>query len=106
MTDLMKQLTARKVERRRQLAALPVGEKLRMLEEMVAAAKKISHPAAQASQSGASEKISSRKRGRRRDAVIFQGVPLNRPLEWTTTVCGEARSLWRSDVQTLLEGAV
>ena len=42
MTDLMKQLTARKVERRRQLAALPVGEKLRMLEEMVAAAKMIS----------------------------------------------------------------
>lgn len=42
MTDLMKQLTARKVERRRQLAALPVGEKLRMLEEMVAAAKRIS----------------------------------------------------------------
>lgn len=42
MTDLMKQLTARKVERRRQLAALPVGEKLRMLEEMVAAAKVIS----------------------------------------------------------------
>ena len=46
MTDLMKQLTARKVERRRQLAALPVGEKLRMLEEMVAAARMISstHP--------------------------------------------------------------
>ena len=42
MTDLMKQLTARKVERRRQLAALPVGEKRRMLEEMVAAAKSIS----------------------------------------------------------------
>ena len=42
MTDLMKQLTARKVERRRQLAALPVGEKLRMLEEMVADVKKIS----------------------------------------------------------------
>lgn len=42
MTELMKQLTARKVERRRQLAALPVGEKLRMLEEMVAAAKMIS----------------------------------------------------------------
>jgi len=42
MTDLMKQLTARKVERRRQLAALPVGEKLRMLAEMVAAAKVIS----------------------------------------------------------------
>lgn len=46
MTDLMKQLIARKVERRRQLAALPVGEKLRMLEEMVAATKVISatHP--------------------------------------------------------------
>jgi hypothetical protein len=42
MTDLMKQLNARKVERRRQLAALPVGEKLRMLDEMVAAAKTIS----------------------------------------------------------------
>lgn len=42
MTDLMKQLTARKVERRRQLAALTVGEKLRMLEEMVAAVKTIS----------------------------------------------------------------
>ena len=42
MTDPMKQLTARKVERREQLAALPVGEKLRMLEEMVAAAKRIS----------------------------------------------------------------
>lgn len=42
MTDLMKQLTARKVERRKQLAALPVGVKLRMLEEMVASARKIS----------------------------------------------------------------
>ena len=42
MTDLMKQLTARKVERRRRLAALPVGEKLHMLEEMIAAAKIIS----------------------------------------------------------------
>jgi hypothetical protein len=42
MTDLVQQLAARKVERRRQLAALPVGEKLRMLEEMVAAAKVIS----------------------------------------------------------------
>ncbi|HCN28542.1 MAG TPA: hypothetical protein DIT64_07190 [Verrucomicrobiales bacterium] len=42
MTELMRQLTARKVERRRQLAALPVGEKLRMLEEMVAATKAIS----------------------------------------------------------------
>ena len=42
MTDLMKQLVARKVERRRQLAALPVGEKLRMLEVMVAATRAIS----------------------------------------------------------------
>lgn len=42
MTDLMKQLAARKVERRRQLAALPVGEKLRMLEDMVAATRAIS----------------------------------------------------------------
>lgn len=41
MTDVMRQLAARKVERRRQLAALPVGEKLRMLEEMVAATKAI-----------------------------------------------------------------
>lgn len=29
MNDLMKELAAQKVERRRQLAALPVGEKLR-----------------------------------------------------------------------------
>lgn len=42
MTDLMRQLAARKVERRRQLAALPVGEKLRMLEDMVAATRAIS----------------------------------------------------------------
>lgn len=42
MTELMRQLTARKLERRKQLAALPVGEKLRMLEEMVAATKAIS----------------------------------------------------------------
>lgn len=41
MTDLMQQISARKVERRKQLAALPVGEKLRMLEQMVAAAKAI-----------------------------------------------------------------
>ncbi|MFN0126253.1 MAG: hypothetical protein ACKV19_06160 [Verrucomicrobiales bacterium] len=41
MNDLMKELAARMVERRRQLAALPVGEKLRRLEEMVAAAKLI-----------------------------------------------------------------
>lgn len=42
MTDLMKQIHARKVERRKQLAALPVGEKLRMLEEMVASMRAIS----------------------------------------------------------------
>jgi hypothetical protein len=41
MNDPMKALGTRKVERRRQLAALPVGEKLRRLEEMVAAAKVI-----------------------------------------------------------------
>lgn len=34
MTDLMKQLATRKVERRRQLAALPVDKALRLLEEM------------------------------------------------------------------------
>lgn len=42
MTDVMHQLAARKVEHRRQLAALPVEEELRMLEEMVAATKAIS----------------------------------------------------------------
>lgn len=42
MTELMRQLTARKLERRKQLASLPVGEKLRMLEEMVAATRAIS----------------------------------------------------------------
>ena len=42
MTELMRLLAARKVERRCQLAALPVGEKLRMLEEMVATTKAIS----------------------------------------------------------------
>lgn len=41
MTDVMKEIVARKAERRRQLAALPVGEKLRLLEEMAAAAKAI-----------------------------------------------------------------
>lgn len=41
MNDPMKELADRKVERRRQLAALPFGEKLRRLEEMVAAAKVI-----------------------------------------------------------------
>lgn len=42
MIDMMRQLTARKVERRRQLASLPVGGKLRKLEEMVATTKAIS----------------------------------------------------------------
>lgn len=42
MTEPMQQILARKQERRKQLAALPVGEKLRMLEEMVAAAKAVS----------------------------------------------------------------
>ena len=42
MNDLMRQMHARKVERRKQLAALPVGEKLRMLEEMLAATRTIS----------------------------------------------------------------
>lgn len=41
MTDLLRAMNARKAERRRQLAALPVGDKLRMLEEMVAAARRI-----------------------------------------------------------------
>lgn len=41
MTKLMKEIAARKAERRRQIAALPVGEKLRQLEEMVAVAKSI-----------------------------------------------------------------
>jgi hypothetical protein len=36
MTDLMKQILERKRARRRALAVLPVGEKLRMLEEMIA----------------------------------------------------------------------
>ena len=35
-------LTTRKLARRKQLAALPVGEKLRMLEEMVAETRVIS----------------------------------------------------------------
>jgi hypothetical protein len=42
MTDLIQQLKARKVERRKQISALPVGEKLRMLEQMVATTKAIS----------------------------------------------------------------
>lgn len=42
MTEEMQQILNRKLERRKQLAALPVGEKLRMLEEMVAATRVIS----------------------------------------------------------------
>lgn len=42
MTELMQQITSRKLEWRKQLAALPVGEKLRMLEEMIDVAKTIS----------------------------------------------------------------
>ena len=36
MTDFMRQILERKRARRKELAALPVGEKLRMLEEMIA----------------------------------------------------------------------
>lgn len=39
MTDLMQRIIERKRARRRELAALPVGEKLRMLEEMIAATR-------------------------------------------------------------------
>jgi hypothetical protein len=42
MTEIMRQITSRKLAWRRRLASLPVGEKLRMLEEMVEAAKTIS----------------------------------------------------------------
>lgn len=42
MTEEMQQILNRKLERRKQLSALPVGEKLSMLEEMVAATKVIS----------------------------------------------------------------
>lgn len=42
MNDLMKQMHARKVERRKQLAALPVREKLRILEGMMASMRAIS----------------------------------------------------------------
>ncbi|HBJ84832.1 MAG TPA: hypothetical protein DDZ88_13365 [Verrucomicrobiales bacterium] len=38
----MQQIIARKKDRRRQLAALPVGEKLRMLEGMMADTRAIS----------------------------------------------------------------
>jgi hypothetical protein len=46
MTALMQQILERKRARRRQLAALPVGEKLRMLEEMIADTRAIvaTHP--------------------------------------------------------------
>jgi hypothetical protein len=41
MTEMTRQLAARRLERRKPLAALPVGEKLRMLEEMTAATRTI-----------------------------------------------------------------
>lgn len=42
MTELMQQLASRKVAWRKELAARPIGEKLRMLEQMVAETKAIS----------------------------------------------------------------
>ena len=36
MTDLMRQILENKLARRKALAALPVGEKLRVLEQMIA----------------------------------------------------------------------
>lgn len=41
MTDLMLQIIERKKKARRELAELPVGEKLRMLEKMVERDKRI-----------------------------------------------------------------
>lgn len=41
MTEIMRTILERKLARRKQLAALPVGEKLRMLEEMRDAAAQI-----------------------------------------------------------------
>ena len=41
MTDLMQQILESKRARRRELAALPVGEKLRILEQMVEATRAI-----------------------------------------------------------------
>ena len=41
ITGIMRQLNARKLERRAQLAALPASEKQKLLEEIVAAAKAI-----------------------------------------------------------------
>ena len=42
MTEEIQQILNRKLERRKRLAALPMGVKLHMLEEMVAATKVIS----------------------------------------------------------------
>lgn len=42
LSEIMQQIIDRKKERRRQLAALPVGEKLRMLDDMNAATRAIS----------------------------------------------------------------
>ena len=46
MTELMHQILARKRARRQALAALPIGDKLRMLEEMMAETRAIvaTHP--------------------------------------------------------------
>ena len=42
LSEIMQQIIDRKKERRRQLAALPVGEKLHMLEEMNVATRALS----------------------------------------------------------------
>ena len=46
MNPLLNDMIARKRERRKELAALPVGEKLRMLEQILADTKNIvgTHP--------------------------------------------------------------
>ena len=41
MTDLMRQIIESKRARRKELAALPVGEKLRILEQMIEATRAI-----------------------------------------------------------------
>ena len=41
MTDLMQRIIESKRTRRKELAALPVGEKLRMLEQMIEATRAI-----------------------------------------------------------------
>ena len=41
MTELMRQIIESKRARRKELAALPVGEKLRMLEQMLEATRAI-----------------------------------------------------------------